>query len=296
MMPTVILVVGLLLVAFAGVTLALQRPAFAGARQKEWLRGSANRIHSTREHLVTDLGPVAAFAAFLCAGISVVMALSWAIGRLVAQLESVVDRPAFDWFQAHHASGLTSAMRLLTQVSNRPEYKVVTLIAAILLAVAWWRRWWVPVLVLIAAFVLERYGRVFLVLLVHRGHPPTTRGTYPSGGCSRLVAIYGTIVYLTLLRCRASRPIRITVWTCLALLAWVEGFSRVYLLKHWLTDAVGGWVFGTLILLLMVAATRLLQTRRSDQPATEAPPTMAVFDGRRNAESDLERSPRSGSG
>lgn len=296
MMPTVIFVVGLLLVAFTGFTLALQRLVFVGNRQKEWLRGPADRIHSTRDHLVADLGPVGAFAAFLCAGISVVMTLSWAVGRLVARLESPVDRPAFDWFQVHHSPGLTSAMKLLTQVSNRPEYKVVTLAAAVVLAIAWWRRWWVPILVLVAAFVLERYGRVFLGPLVHRGHPPTTQGTYPSGGCSRLVAIYGTIVYLGLLRCRASRPVRITAWTCLALLAWVEGFSRVYLLKHWLTDAVGGWLFGTLVLLLMVGAARLLQTGRPDQPTVEVSPTMALFSGRRNAGLALERSPHSESG
>ena len=41
----------------------------------------------------------------------------------------------------------------------------------------------------------------------------------------------------------------------LGVAAAMEGFSRIYLLKHWSSDVVGGWVFGVLLLGVIAAAT-----------------------------------------
>jgi membrane-associated phospholipid phosphatase len=38
------------------------------------------------------------------------------------------------------------------------------------------------------------------------------------------------------------------------LLGALEAFTRFYLLQHWPTDLVGGWIFGELLLLVILAA------------------------------------------
>jgi membrane-associated phospholipid phosphatase len=44
----------------------------------------------------------------------------------------------------------------------------------------------------------------------------------------------------------------------LAAMVTLEGYTRVYLLKHWLTDALGGYVYGGLMLTVFVYAGRAL--------------------------------------
>jgi membrane-associated phospholipid phosphatase len=41
-------------------------------------------------------------------------------------------------------------------------------------------------------------------------------------------------------------------------MATIEGYSRLYLLKHWLTDVLGGYVFGLSLLAVFVYAGRAL--------------------------------------
>ena len=94
-------------------------------------------------------------------------------------------------------------------------------------------------------------------------------GTYPSGGCARLIVTYGIIVYLALLTWPSlGRRWRVAGFTAVAVLAWVEGYTRIYLIKHWGLDVVGGLLYGTLMLLALIAATSCFKPK----PPTKPPP------------------------
>ena len=108
-------------------------------------------------------------------------------------------------------------------------------------------------------FVLEKTLQDLLKLVVDRGHPPTTLGSFPSGGCARVVLVYGLIVFLVL-RWSETRDPR--VWAAggavVALCAVVQAYARMFNLEHWATDVAAGLLFGVLLLATMVGVVLVL--------------------------------------
>ena len=221
-------------------------------------RGPAVRLAAAGDGLADSLGRVP--AAFGVAGAlsAVVVAVCWPLGWLAGKSESGVDHPVFRWVPHHQTSAMTSLMKVATLMGNRFEIKIVMAVACVGFALLLRQRAVLPVLAIVGSFVLERYTQKILSLVVHRGHPPTTLGTYPSGGCGRLIAIYGLIVFLVLHFWRPGRRVVLAAWSLLAVAGWVEGYSRIYLEKHWATDVVGGWIFGALLLGALVGTVWVL--------------------------------------
>ena len=95
--------------------------------------------------------------------------------------------------------------------------------------------------------------------MVDRGHPPTTLGTWPSGGCARVILVYGLIVYFSL-RWRDTESVRAWVagWSLVALAASIQAYAHLYNLEHWFTDVAGGLVFGVILLLTMTSVAWVL--------------------------------------
>jgi membrane-associated phospholipid phosphatase len=201
----------------------------------------------------------------LLGGLAATFAVCYPLGLLAHALEGGVDWPVFRYFEAHqHPGWWTDLNKGLTLMGNRPQIKVACVVAAVLLAVLWRRRgWYIPPAVIAVTFVAEKYLQRALAVTVHRGHPPTSLGTYVSGGVARLITVYGTILLLALLALpRVSRAWRAALWAALGLAAVVEGYTRVYLLKHWLTDVIGGVVFGAMLLATIAATTMAVVAAR----------------------------------
>ncbi|MDQ1655188.1 MAG: superfamily, partial [Cryptosporangiaceae bacterium] len=63
---------------------------------------------------------------------------------------------------------------------------------------------------------------------------------------------------------------RTAAWAVVALAAGVEGYTRIYLLKHWATDAVGGWLFGGLVLAAVAGIVLAVRAKPgADKPGTD---------------------------
>ena len=242
--------------------LAYRRPSSSGG-PSIWGAAAARRF-----------GPGPGALIVLVLGLAVTAVVGLALGFLAKAVQRHVDEPAFRWVhgRVHDGNLFSHAQDKLTLVGNNPIVQLVCFFSVLVLACAYRRRWWLPVLAVAVALVTEKYLQRFLGHVVDRGHPPTTLGTYPSGGVGRILAVYGTIMILVLLlQPRLSRAWRIGLWTGLAAAAVMEAFSRLYLSKHWLTDALFGLPFGTLLLLTNVTAVCALvgRTAAATAPAPE---------------------------
>jgi membrane-associated phospholipid phosphatase len=280
-------------VVLAGLALiARPAPATAAARavrRRTGLESWGARLTTARAQLKDTLGPLGAWVMLCGAGLAVSVAVLWPLGRVALRLEGAWDRPVFGWFRDHQAgAGWHRLNEVLTQLGNRPPIYGTAIVAALVLVVFAPRRRWVPPALVIMAVLIEQVMRVGLLRAVDRGHPPTSMGTWPSGGVGRIIAIYGFIAF-ALFWCARRRGLRVATGgaasrtaaaagALIAVRATVEGYTRLYLQKHWLTDVLGGYVFGGLLLAVFVYAGRaLLDVGAADtDPAAAAPDAAAA--------------------
>lgn len=214
------------------------------------------------------------------AGAAVVVAVGWPLGRLAHAVQGPVDEPAFRWFAHRQLADWTHVWRTLTKIGSPPVTQTVTGVAAIAFAVIWAvrrRPWAFPLVALPLGYCLEKYTQIILQTVVHRGHPPTTHGTYPSGGCGRVLVIYGMVIFLTVASFWPHRQRAwILGWGLLGCLISIQAYARIYNLEHWLTDVIGGIVFGLVLLAVMLSCLRVLSREGARETAhgpgrTDAP-------------------------
>jgi membrane-associated phospholipid phosphatase len=72
---------------------------------------------------------------------------------------------------------------------------------------------------------------------------PGSGFSYPSGHSAGVIVFLGLVVYYVWLHYGGKR-LRLVVLAGFGLVASVVGFDRIYLNVHWLSDVVGGWLFG----------------------------------------------------
>ncbi|RLP98784.1 phosphatase PAP2 family protein [Micromonospora sp. CV4] len=223
---------------------------------------AADRLRVAVAGLTEAFGRIGAALVVLLAGSAAVVAICWPLGELLSRLEPSVDHPVFDYVHARRVDVWADINSFITAIGDRYPLKWVTVVAAIGFAIAWRRRrWWIPLVAMPLQFVLEQYTQQILALTVDRGHPPTDLGTYPSGGCARVMLTFGTIAVLAGLTWNIPRRGRIAIATALAVLVAVEGYTRIYAERHWLTDVIGGWIFATLLLGVMVLTVLVAEGR-----------------------------------
>jgi membrane-associated phospholipid phosphatase len=206
------------------------------------------------------LGALAVSALVLVVGVALLVLVIWALGALAkSRLVAGVDRPLFDWFVAHRAGWVTSAMNGFTGIGSYTATALVAVVAGVGLAL--YRREALPLLLLVTVPV-EKYLQQAIASLVEAPRPPASlsigpAGAFPSGGSARVVLVGGVVAWLLARWSRGRRP-AVAGWTVVALLAFAEGYSRLYLGRHWVSDVLGGWVFGAFLLAVLLAAATLL--------------------------------------
>jgi membrane-associated phospholipid phosphatase len=168
-------------------------------------------------------------------------------------------------------------MKRLTKLGNTWTTWGAALAAAACLAVTWRTKRWLPPVVLAAAIVLDHFTTLALRHTFHRLGPPTSPlGTYPSGGCDRVILFYGLIGYLLWREFSGRRSTGILVAGGVAVLGFDEAYSRVYLSLHWFTDSLSGLLYGTLLLTAFIIAVHLVAGRPVRPAAAEPGPRAPV--------------------
>lgn len=237
------------------------------AYRGEW--GARNGPSAVADRVAERMGPMPAAAMFLAVGAAVTFVVSLGLGFLAKALESSVDHPVYNWVtpRIHKAAPFTKANLKLTNIGLNTNVQLVVIFAVIGLAFAYRRRWWISPVLIIGMFYLERYWQRWLAKIVDRGHPPTTLGTFPSGGVGRILSVYGIIIVLVIcLFPSMSRAWRAGFWTVLATAAVVEAFTRVYLSLHWFTDALFALPFGAMLCVTGILTVTALNHRSTTTP------------------------------
>lgn len=263
-----------MLVILAGGALLVLRYTPSPTSQAGWFSGPRGFVARVR----SGFGRVSGTALALAAGAGVIIAICWPIGY-GARKFTPNDHKVYNWvLPRSHTHWLHSAMSTLTKMSNNRETQVVGAIFMVLLTVWWFghRRGlgvFVPaVLILVGYEVEHQLQHTLKVLAARTGPVPADVGAYPSGGVARLICVYGLIVYLVLRRLNLTRSKwAVGAWTVFALAVFTESYSRLYLGKHWISDIVGGLVFGALLLVVFIAAAQLLDVPDPDSLLPETP-------------------------
>ena len=237
------------------------------------------RQHGKRSHkasgttaAVTDaIWDSARFGAVAAAGTLVVFGLMCALGLVVVHHGLAIDRPIFHWMTKHQVHVLAALMKRLTKLGDTWTTWGAALAAAACLAVTWRQRKWLPPVALMAAIVIDHFTTLALRHVFHRIGPPTSPlGTYPSGGCDRVILFYGLIAYLLWREFSGKRATAIAIAAAVAALGFNEAYSRVYLSLHWFTDALSGLLYGSLLLVIFVTAVHFVVGRPAPQSARVA--------------------------
>ena len=97
--------------------------------------------------------------------------------------------------------------------------------------------------------------------------------SFPSGTTIHSLLFYGLLLYLVHPHL-TSRRTKYLLWAAAASYAVLSGLWVIYDGRHWFTDTMGGYLYGTLYLLVLIAAYRKTKqwvTTPQDELAAKAP-------------------------
>ena len=252
---------GLAVLAVAAYLL-IAREAAARVAPASGSGGRSHKASGMAAGLTDAVWDSARFGAVAVAGTLIVFGVMCALGLIVVHQGHAIDRPIFDWMTKHQVHLMAALMKRLTKLGNTWTTWGAALAASACLAVTWRQRKWLPPVVLMTTIVGDHFTTLALRHVFHRLGPPTSPlGTYPSGGCDRVILFYGLIGYLLWREFSGQRRTAIAIAAAVAALGFNEAYSRVYLSLHWFTDALSGLLYGTMLLAIFIIAVHFVAGR-----------------------------------
>jgi membrane protein DedA with SNARE-associated domain/membrane-associated phospholipid phosphatase len=244
-----------------------------GRRQLERPRVAKVRERYSRQigFLVGRVRPSGALGLSLTLSLVALASIGWVLGVLTRDVisgreGSGFDRPILDWLVSNRRPGLTSFMRVVTELGSVG----LLLPVAVGVGLLWWRRSgsWRPLAMLAGALA----GSIALTYLVKetvaRPRPPLALAVahfdglaFPSGHATQATAVWGMIAAL-LAAGSPSWSRKVAAWASAALIALAVGGTRAYLGAHWASDVMGGWALGALWLSALLLTVRVVDAWR----------------------------------
>jgi membrane-associated phospholipid phosphatase len=246
------------IIAILAVTALLVR-----RRGQELVPATRQRHETTGNSVTFELrtarSSVIGMLLILVVGTVAVYAVTCLLGMLVVHAGPTIDKPIYNWMIHHRVHFWKAVMERLTKVGNTWTTWGACGAAAVCLAAFYRKDKWLPPVALGAAIVIDHFLTLALRHTFHRlGPPDSPFGTFPSGGCDRILVFYGLIAYLVWREVSGRKSTAIWSAGVVAALGFSEAYSRLYLTLHWFTDAVSGLIYGTLILAVFIATIRLV--------------------------------------
>jgi len=188
-------------------------------------------------------------------------ALSYGVMRLlgptVMNHGPAIDEPIVHWTASHQVNQWAAVVERLGKIGNVWTTWGAAGTAAVCLGVSWRKHKWLPPAVLGAAILVDHYTTLAIRHKFGRiGPPGSPGGTYPSGGCDRVVLFYGLIAHMLWREFSGSHRGKVLAIGTVAALSFNEAYSRQYLGKHWFTDIITGLLYGAVLLAPFIAAVR----------------------------------------
>jgi undecaprenyl-diphosphatase len=164
----------------------------------------------------------------------------------------LLDVAATHWLQSWHEPWLTPLMYAVSWPGYGPQAALLPFAVALPFALSrlWRESLWVVSTVIVAP------ANALLKLPVARPRPTDdivqvfahmSDYSFPSGHTSQYTVLFGFAGFLVYVLLRRSAW-RTTLLVLLVLPIALIGISRMYLGQHWLSDVVGGYALGTLVL------------------------------------------------
>jgi undecaprenyl-diphosphatase len=196
------------------------------------------------------------------------------LARLDRQILLLFRDPA-DPGQPLGPAWLQEAMRDLTALGSMVVLAIITLAAAVYLALAGKRRAALFLLVAIGGGIVIGFG---LKALFERARPDLAAhaarvftASFPSGHSMMAAVTYLTLGAL-LARIQPRRRLKLYLIGLAVLVSVAVGISRLYLGVHWPSDVLAGWVLGASWALLCWTVVLWLQRRGEIEQAGPEPP------------------------
>jgi undecaprenyl-diphosphatase len=175
------------------------------------------------------------------------------IADLVFLGESVplLDQHVHDWFLLVRDDGLVTFFKIMTVLGNWQVLLPSTVVLCILFFFNSLRRFVVP---LLATVFCAEATTFVLKLVVARPRPldgllSENDFSFPSGHATIALAFYGFLVFIVTEYVRTTWVKNVLVFAGVAII-FLIGLSRLYLGVHYISDIFGGYLVGSLALLL----------------------------------------------
>ncbi|MDQ3764315.1 MAG: phosphatase PAP2 family protein [Actinomycetota bacterium] len=270
-----------------GLTWVTDRPVVA------WVR---SRYPRQWRFLGRRFAPGEAAGLTLTLGIAAVLSLGVGFGQLVdSVLEgdgvAVTDRPIVRFLAAHREPWATTTAQVISDMGSPAGVAVTATVVGG--ALAWIRRSWLPLLVVVLGAAGIGLINMAVKRLVSRKRPPLATAvlgedgfSFPSGHT------VGTTVVWLLSAWMVShwmvghsgigrRAVRVAVWSGALLMIVAVGATRVYLGVHFPSDVLAGWALGAAWAVTIALVVSVWE--QSHRTVTEARPARARDDAVRPA-------------
>ncbi len=154
-------------------------------------------------------------------------------------------------------------VHLFTYITTLGDWKTIAVLCVGALAALSVRQHWALAAGLASALVGDVLSVTLLKNIFHRPRPELayfieSSGSFPSGHAAISIAFFGMIFYilwrLRVLSAKVAAPLAV-------LFAFLIGASRLYLIEHYLSDVLNGYIVGALWLLIGISLSEVWQVK-----------------------------------